>query len=102
MVKVEAESKKGERGLIHPRNRFNKNAGKLTIFEKEVVGPLQCGLELSEGANRVCGGEGGEERKKGKLQRGDFQKNGDPKSKWVFRQPRLSWASVAFGLNLGG
>ena len=35
------------------------------------------------------------------MRRGDFQKNGDPKSKWVFRQPRFSGASVAFGLDLG-
>jgi hypothetical protein len=101
LVKVKAESEKGERGLIHPRNRFNKNAGELAILEEKIVGPLQCGLELSQGANRICGGEGGEERKKRKLRRGDFQKNGDPKSKWVFRQPRFSGSSVAFGLDLG-
>jgi len=101
MVKVKAESEKGERGLIHTRNRFNKDAGELAIFEEEIVGPLQRGLELSQGAHCVCGGEGCEERKKGELGRGDFQKNGDPKSKWVFRQPRFSGASVAFGLDLG-
>jgi hypothetical protein len=101
MVKVKAESEKGERGLIHPRNRFNKNAGELAILEEKIVGPFQCGFELSQGADRVCGGEGGEERKKGKLRRGHFQKNGDPKSKWVFRQPRFSGSSVAFGLDLG-
>ena len=60
MVKVETESEKRERGLIHPRNRFNKNAGELVIFEEEIVGPLQRGLELSQGAHRICGGEGGE------------------------------------------
>jgi hypothetical protein len=53
LVKVKAESEKGERGLIHPRNRFNKNAGELAIFEEEVVGPLQRGLELSQGAHCV-------------------------------------------------
>ena len=101
LVKIEAESEKGERGLIHPRNCFNKNAGELAIFEEEIVGPLQRGLELSEGAHRICRSEGGEKRKEGELRRGDFQKNGDPKSKWVFRQPRFSGASVAFGLDLG-
>jgi hypothetical protein len=101
LVKVKAESEKGEQGLIHTRNRFNKNAGELAILEEKIVGPLQCGLELSQGANRICGGEGGEERKKRKLRRGDFQKNGDPKSKWVFRQPRFSGSSVASGLDLG-
>jgi hypothetical protein len=60
MVKVKAESEKRERGLICPRNRFNKNAGELAIFEEEIVGPLQRGLELSQGAHRICGGEGGE------------------------------------------
>jgi hypothetical protein len=101
LLEIETESEKGERGLIHPRNRFNKNAGELAILEEEIVGPLQRGLELSQGADRVCGGEGGEERKKGKLQRGHFQKNGDPKSKWVFRQPRFSGSSVTTGLDLG-
>ena len=101
MVKVKAESEKGERGLICPRNCFNKNAGEFAIFEEEIVGPLQRGLELSQGAHRVCGGEGGEERKKGELRRGDFQKNRDPKPKRVFRQPRFSGSSVAFGLDLG-
>jgi hypothetical protein len=101
MVKVKAESEKGERGLIHPRNRFNKNAGELAIFKEKIVGPLQRWLDLSQGADCVCGGEGGEERKKGKLRRGDFQKNGDPKSKWVFRQPRFSGSSVTSGLDLG-
>ena len=101
MVKVEAESEKGEQGLIHTRNRFNKNAGELAILEEKIVGPLQPGLELSQGADRVCGGEGGEERKKRKLRRGHFQKNGDPKSKWVFRQPRFSGSSVTSGLDLG-
>jgi hypothetical protein len=62
LVKVKADSEKGERGLIHPRNRFNKNAGELAIFEEEIVGPLQRGLELSQGADCVCGGKGGEER----------------------------------------
>jgi hypothetical protein len=56
MVKVKAESEKGERGLIHTRNCFNKDAGELAIFEEEIVGPLQRGLELSQGADRVCGG----------------------------------------------
>ena len=58
MVKVQAESEKRERGLIHPRNCFNKNASELAIFEEEIVGPLQRGLELSQGAHRICGGEG--------------------------------------------
>jgi hypothetical protein len=62
LVKVTAEPEKGERGLIHPRNRFNKNAGELAILEEEIVGPLQRGLELSQGADCVCGGKGGEER----------------------------------------
>jgi hypothetical protein len=101
LVKIEPESEKGERGLIHPRNRFNKNAGELAILEEKIVGPLQCGLELSQGAQRVCGGEGGEERKKRKLRRGYFQKNGDPKAKWIFRQPRFSGSSVTSGLDLG-
>ena len=101
MVKVKAESEKSERGLIQPRNRFNKNAGELAIFKEEIVGPLQRGLELGQGADRIGGGEGGEERKKRKLRRGDFQKSGDPKPKWVFRQPRFTGSSVAFGLDLG-
>jgi hypothetical protein len=62
LVKVKAKSDKGERGLIQPRNRFNKNAGELAIFEEKIVGPFQCGLELSQGADCVCGGKGGEER----------------------------------------
>jgi hypothetical protein len=56
MVKVKAESEKSERGLIHTRNRFNKNAGELAIFEEEIVGPLQRGLELSQCAHCIRGG----------------------------------------------
>ena len=83
------------------RDGFDQNAGELAIFEEEIVGPLEVGLELGQGANGIGRGEGGEKRKKRKLRRGNFEEKGDPEAEGVFRQPRFSGASVAFGLDLG-
>ena len=36
------------------------------------------------------------------MERGDFEKEGDPEAEWGVGKPRFARATVASGLNLGG
>ena len=102
LMEIEAEAEQGKGRLVGAGDGFDQNAGELAIFEEEIVGPLEVGLELGQGANGIGRGEGGEKRKEGKLGGREFQKEGYPKAEGGVGVPRVARAAAAGGLNFCG
>jgi len=101
-MEIEAEAEQGKGRLVGAGDGFDQNAGELAIFEEEIVRPLQGGLELGQGADGIGCGKRAEERKEGKLRRGNFEKEGYPKAEGCVGYPRFTGAAVAGRLNFCG
>ena len=102
MVKIQAEAEQGKGRLVGARDGFDQNAGELAIFEEEIVRPFEGGLELGQGTDGVGCGKRAEERKEGKLRRGNFEKEGDPEAEGGMGVPRVARATAAGRLDFSG
>lgn len=77
---IEAQAEKSEGRGVGAGNGFDEETSELAILEKEIVGPLEGGLELGYSADGIGGGEGGEKGKDGEVGGGNFKQKRDPKT----------------------
>ncbi len=96
---VEAESQNGERETTGACDGFDQQSGQLLIFPKEVVGPLETGLHMSEDADRIRGRQGTNEGEAWELRFAGLQQNRAPEAEGTIRDPGVALASPASGLN---
>ena len=81
MGEVEAESQNGEGETTRARDSFDQQAGQLLTFPKEVVGPLEAGLQMGEGADRIRDSQRTDEGKARELLVVWIQQHGAPEAK---------------------
>jgi len=102
LSEVQAEAKYGERQPTGAGDGFDQQAGQLLVFPMKVVGPLENGFEIGQGTDRVRSGKGSENGQQGKVVGIRFQKDGAPKAEGKIRNPDVSLAATAGGLDFGG
>lgn len=98
---IQAKTKNGEGQASGAGDGLDQQSGQFLIFPKKIVGPLENSFEIGQGPDRVRSREGSENGQQGKVVGIRFQEDGAPKAEGTIRNPDVSLATTAGGLDFG-
>ena len=100
--KIQAEPEDGQGQMARAGDSFHEETSELPIFDQEIIGPFQKGLESGQATHGVSRREGAGQGKEREQGCGRFQQDGAPEAKGVIGCPPVPLPAPPGGLNFRG